>query len=89
MVELLAEKTNQYASIDKHKQDFDGMLQLIFCIDINTYSDRTGDEKLCKIYFKCFENVLIFIDIFIDIISPLISSTQIAYDVIFVQHVIQ
>ena len=66
MVKLLAEKTNQYASIDKHKQDFNGMLRLIFCIDINTYSDRTGDEKLCKIYSKklCFENALVFIDIF-------------------------
>ena len=52
MVKLLAEITNQYASIDKHKQDFNGMLRLIFCIDINTYSDRAGDEKLCKIYSK-------------------------------------
>ena len=66
MVELLAEKTNKYASIDKNKLYFNGMLLPIFSIDINTYSDRTVDEKLCKIYFKklFFENVLVFIDIF-------------------------
>ena len=56
------------------------MLRPIFCI-----------EKLCKIYLeKLFlQNVLVFIDFFIDIITLVISSTQIACDVMCVQHVIQ
>ena len=51
----------------------------------------TGNEKLCKIYFKklFFQNVLVFIDLFIDIITPVYSSTQIAFDAMCVQHVIQ
>ena len=51
----------------------------------------TGNEKLCKIYLRklFFQNVLAFINLFIDIITPVISSTQIACDVMWVQHVIQ
>ena len=47
----------------------------------------TGNEKLCKIYFKklFFQNVLVFIDL----ITPVISSTQTACGAICVQHVIQ
>ena len=50
----------------------------------------TGNEKLCKIYFKklFFQNVLVFINLFY-IITPVISSAQIAYDVMCVQHVTQ
>ena len=49
----------------------------------------TGNEKLCKIYFKklFFQNVLAFIDLFIDTIISVISSTQIACDVMCVQYV--
>ena len=63
------------------------MLQPIFCIDINTLSNR----KLGNIYLKnlFFQNVLVFIDHFIDIITSVIPSTQIACDVTYVQHVIQ
>ena len=43
----------------------------------------TGNEKLCKIYFKnlFFQNVFGFIYLFIDTIISFISSTQIACDV--------
>ena len=49
----------------------------------------TGNEKLCKIYFKklFFQNVLAFIDLFIDTIISVISSTQIACDVMCVQYI--
>ena len=49
----------------------------------------TGNEKLCKIYSKklFFQNVLAFIDLFIDTIISVISSTQIACDVMCVQYV--
>ena len=42
----------------------------------------TGNGKLCKIYFKrlFFHNFLAFIDLFIDIIISVISSSQIACD---------
>ena len=52
-----------------------GMLQPIFCIDINTYSEN---EKLCKISFKklFFQNILAFIDLFYRYI---ISLTSIQY----------
>ena len=36
-----------------------------------------------------FQNVLVFNDPFADIITPVISSTQIACGVIYVQHTIQ
>ena len=68
-----------------------GMLRPMFCIDINIHI-VTGNEKLCKIYFKkvTFQNVLVFLSTFlIDIITPLISSTEVACDVMFVQQVIQ
>ena len=50
----------------------------------------TGNEKLCKVYlknyfFKMFKFLLTF---FIDIITLVILSTQIACDVMCVQHVI-
>ena len=50
----------------------------------------TGNEKLCKIYFKklFFQNVLAFIIFFMDTIIFVISSTQIACDVICVQYVL-
>ena len=50
-----------------------------------------GIEKLCTIYLKktIFQNVSVFTDLFIDIIIPFISSTQISCDVMCVQHVIQ
>ena len=59
------------------------MLGPVFCIDINTHSDRK--EKLRKIYLKklFFQNVLVFIDLFIYIITPDISSTQIACDIMW------
>ena len=40
-------------------------------------------EKLCKIYLKYlfFQNVLAFIEPFVDIIISDVSSNQIAYDV--------
>ena len=49
----------------------------------------TWNEKLCKIYLNklFFKNV--FIDPFIDIITPVISSTQTACDVMCVQPVIE
>ena len=49
----------------------------------------TGNEKLCKIYFKkqFFQNVLAFIDLFLDTIISVVSSTQIACDVMCVQYV--
>ena len=49
----------------------------------------TGNEKLCKIYFKklFFQNVLAFIVFFIDTNISIISSTQIACDVMCVQYV--
>ena len=48
----------------------------------------SGSEKLCKIYKKknfllIFKFLLTF---FIDIITPVISSTQIACDVMYVQY---
>ena len=53
----------------------------------------TGNEKLCNIYLQkpFYENVSVFIDFFffIDIITSAISSTQIAYDTMCVQYVIQ
>ena len=36
-----------------------------------------------------FQNVLVFNDLFIDIITPVISSTQVVCDVTCEQHVIQ
>ena len=42
-------------------------------------------KNLLKIFFKMFKFLLTF---FIDIITPFISSTQIACDVMCVQHVI-
>ena len=68
------------------KYFFKGMFGLIFCIDINTHSKN---EKVCKKLFS--QDVIIFIDpfYFIDAVNPVISSTQIAYDVMCVQHVIQ
>ena len=47
-----------------------GMLRPIFCIDINMHGDR--NEKLCKNYFKklFFQNVLVFIDLFLKISLP-------------------
>ena len=49
----------------------------------------TGNEKLCKIYFKklFFQNVLAFIDLFIDTTIFVIPFTQIACDVVCVQYV--
>ena len=49
-----------------------------------------GKEKLCEIYFKklFFQNVLDFIDLFNRYHYPCISSTQIAYDLMCVQHVL-
>ena len=49
----------------------------------------TGNERLYKIDFKklFFQNVLAFIDLFIDTIISVISSTQIACDVMCVQYV--
>ena len=49
----------------------------------------TENEKLCKINFKklFFQNVLASIDLFIDTIISVISSTQIACDVMCVQYV--
>ena len=35
-----------------------------------------------------FQNILVFIDLFIGIITPVISSTQVACDAMCVQHVI-
>ena len=62
------------------------MLRPIFCIDINTHSDW-----ICKIYLKklFFQNASVFINLFKDIITPVISCTQIACDIMCVQHVIQ
>ena len=62
------------------------MLRPIFCIDINTRS-----EKLCKIYLKklFFQNVLGIIDFFIDIITPVVSSNRIVCDVMWVHEVVQ
>ena len=47
-----------------------GMLRPIFCIDINMHGDR--NEKLCKNYLKklFFQNVLVFIDLFLKISLP-------------------
>ena len=49
----------------------------------------TENEKLCKINFKklFFRNVLASIDLFIDTIISLISSTEIACDVMCVQYI--
>ena len=49
----------------------------------------TGNERLYKIDFKklFFQNVLAFIDLFIDTIISVISSTQIACDVMCVQYI--
>ena len=51
----------------------------------------TGNEKLCKVYFKklFFQNVSAFIDFFIDINTPTISSIQTVCDVMCVQYVIR
>ena len=51
----------------------------------------TGNEKLCKIYLKniFFQNVLVFIIFFIDIITPTITYTQFACDIMCVKYVIQ
>ena len=67
---------------------FKGILWPIFYIDIIYI--LTGNEKLCKIYlkfffFKMFKFLLAFS---IDIITSVISSTQIACDVMCVQHLI-
>ena len=67
---------------------FKGILQPIFYIDINTYIDRKWKimQNLLKNYFfKMFKFLLTFC---IDIIISVVSSTQIACDVICVQHVI-
>ena len=47
--------------------------------------------KLCKIYFKklFLQNVLVFIDLFVGIITFATSSTQTACEVMCVQYVIQ
>lgn len=49
----------------------------------------TGNEVLCKVYLRklFFQNVLAFVNIFIDIITPVISSAHIACDIICVEHV--
>ena len=50
----------------------------------------TGNEKLCKIYLEklFFQNVLAFIDLFYRYhYISVISSTQIAFDVMCVQYV--
>ena len=65
-----------------------GILRPIFCIDINTHIDRKWKimQNLLKNYFfKMFKFLLTF---FIDIITPVVLSTQIACDVMCVQHVI-
>ena len=46
----------------------------------------TGNEKLCKIYFKKLFFQKASIDLFIDIIISPISSTQIARDIMCVQY---
>ena len=61
-----------------------GMLRLIFCIDINTHSDRKSKNYVKFILKNYFFNVLVFIDFFIDTITPLTSSTQTACDVMYV-----
>ena len=71
------------------------MLWSIFYIDVNTQIDRKRKTmqnllkkkllKTLKIFFKMFKFLLTF---FIDIITPFISSTQIACDVMCVQHFI-
>ena len=63
---------------------FKGLLWAIFCVDLNTH----GNEKLCKIYLKnfFFRNVLAF-SFYVDVFVSLISSTQIACDVMCVQYV--
>ena len=66
-----------------------GILLPIFCIDINKHinSEWKIMQVLLKNYFlKMLKFLLTF---FIDIITPVISSTQIACDVMCVQHVIQ
>ena len=64
------------------------MFEAIFCIDVNTHICKKR-KKYAKFknqfFFKMLKFLLIF---FIDIITPVISSTQIACDVLFVQHVI-
>ena len=66
---------------------FKGILASIFCIDINTHSDRKWKimwNLFQKIIFsKCFS----FFDLFIVTIISVISSTQIACDVMCVQYV--
>ena len=51
----------------------------------------TLNEKLSIIYFKklFFQNVLVFIDFIIDIITSVVLSTQNPCDVTCEQHVIQ
>ena len=69
--------------------EFKGILRPIFYIDINTHIGRKWKitQNLLKknYFFKMFKFLSTF---FIDIISPVISSTQIACDVMCVQHVI-
>ena len=64
-----------------------GILRPIFCIDINTQCQemRNYVKNFLKIYiFKMFSLLLIF---FIDTIISVISSTEIACDVMCVQYV--
>ena len=70
---------------------FKGTLWSIFCININTHNDMTGNEKLCKISFKklVFQNVLVSIDLFYRYHDIVISSTQIACDVMCVQDILK
>ena len=53
-----------------------GILRSIVCININT-----GNGKLCK-------NISVLLTFFLDIITPVILSTQIICDVMYVQHAI-
>ena len=57
------------------------MLRPIFCIDLNTHSDRKW------IFHKIMKNIFKK-TIFVKYFTPVISSTQIACDVIWVPHVI-
>ena len=65
-----------------------GMLRQIFCVDINIHIDTKRNimqNLFKKLFFRMFKFLLAF---FIDIITPVISSTQITRDVMCVQHVI-
>ena len=65
-----------------------GMLRQIFCVDKNTHIDtkwKIMQNLFKKLFFRMFKFLLTF---FIEIITPVISSTQITRDVMCVQHVI-